>query len=72
MPLAEAGLAGVALRENVPIRIGHMSQMYSYGLSWRARAEQLGLYAAMADTIPLRGLVTPRSRLVPLSLVSEG
>lgn len=67
LPLAEAGLAGVALRENVPIRIGHMSQMYSYGMSWRAKAEQLGLQAAMADTIPLPGLVNPRSQLaVPL------
>ena len=67
LPLAEAGLAGVALRENVPIRIGHMSQMYSYGMSWRAKAEQLGLQAAMADTIPMPGLASPRSQLaVPL------
>jgi len=67
LPLAEAGLAGIALRENVPIRIGHMSQMVSYGMSWRAKAEQLGLQAAMADTIPLPGLARPRSQLaVPL------
>lgn len=67
LPLAEAGLAGVALRENVPIRIGHMSQMCSYGMSWRNKAEQLGLQAAMADTIPLPGLAAPRSQLaVPL------
>lgn len=67
LPLAEAGLAGVALRENTPIRIGHMSQMYAYGMSWRAKAEQLGLQAAMADTIPLPGLAAPRSQLaVPL------
>ncbi len=67
LPLAEAGLAGIALRENVPIRIGHMSQMLSYGMSWRAKAEQLGLQAAMADTIPLPGLGQPRSQLaVPL------
>jgi hypothetical protein len=67
LPLAEAGLAGVALRENVPIRIGHMSQAYAYGMSWRRKAEQLGLQAAMADTIPLPGLARPRSQLaVPL------
>jgi len=67
LPLAEAGLAGVALRENVPIRIGHMSQMCAYGMSWRIKAEQLGLQAAMADTIPLPGLRAPRSQLaVPL------
>jgi len=67
LPLAEAGLAGVALRENVPVRIGHMSQMYSYGMTWRAKAEQLGLQAAMAETIPLPGLASPCSQLaVPL------
>jgi hypothetical protein len=36
-------------------------------MSWRAKAEQLGLQAAMADTIPLPGLAQPRSQLaVPL------
>lgn len=67
LPLADTGLVGVALRENVAIRIGHMSQMVSYGLSWRAKVEQLGLHAALADTIPLPGLAVPRSQLaVPL------
>ena len=67
LPLAEAGLAGVALRENVPIRIGHMSTMVSYGLSWRTKVEQLGLQATLGDAIPLPGLLKPRSQLaVPL------
>ncbi|MFT3953291.1 MAG: GAF domain-containing protein [Piscinibacter sp.] len=65
--LEDAGLSGVALREGVPIRIGHMTQMYHYGMAWRVRAEKLGLQAVMAETIPLPGLATPRSQLaVPL------
>jgi adenylate cyclase len=67
MPLADAGLAGVAVREGVPIRIGHMSSMYRYGMAWRTRAESLGLDGVIAPEIPLPGLATPRSQLaVPL------
>ena len=67
LPLAEAGLTGVAIREGVPIRIGHMSHAYQYGLSWRGRAEDLGLGAAIEAKIPLPGLALPRSQLaVPL------
>ena len=63
----DAGLSGVALREGVPIRIGHMTQMYHCGMAWRVRAETLGLQAVMAETIPLPGLTTPRSQpAVPL------
>jgi adenylate cyclase len=67
LPLAETGLIQVALREGVPIRIGHMSQFISYGRSWRARAEEHGLHRALDQAIPLPGLETPRSQLaVPL------
>lgn len=67
LPLADTGLVGIALRENVPIRIGHMSNMVSYGRSWRAKVEQLGLQATLAEAIPLPGLAQPRSQLaVPL------
>lgn len=67
LPLADTGLVGIALRENVPIRIGHMSTMLSYGLAWRSKLEQLGLQATLADAIPLPGLEKPRSQLaVPL------
>jgi adenylate cyclase len=67
LPLADTGLVGIALRENVPIRIGHMSTMVSYGLSWRTQVEQLGLQATLAEAIPLPGLARPRSQLaVPL------
>lgn len=67
LPLADAGLAGVAVREGVPIRIGHMSYMYDYGLICRERAAQLGLQAVVERMIPLPGLARPRSQLaVPL------
>ncbi len=67
LPLADAGLAGVAVREGVPIRIGHMSSMYRYGMAWRERASNLGLDAVLAPEIPLPGLAQPRSQLaVPL------
>jgi len=65
--LDDAGLAGVAAREGVPIRIGHMSQMYRYGKACREQARHQGLEAALRDEIPLPGLETPRSQLaVPL------
>jgi adenylate cyclase len=65
--LDDAGLAGVAVREGVPIRIGHMTQMYRYGMAWRERAQSLGLDAVIKDEIPLPGLDAPRSQLaVPL------
>jgi GAF domain-containing protein len=67
LALADAGLAGVALREGVPIRIGHMASMYRYGLAWRERAEGVGLQAVIARSIPLPGLARPGSQLaVPL------
>lgn len=65
--LADSGLIGVALREGVPIRIGHMAQMYDYGRAARERVRALGLEEAMRREIPLPGLPTPRSQLaVPL------
>lgn len=67
MALADAGLAGVAVREGVPVRIGHMTQAYQYGLAWRERAQALGLDAVIQHEIPLPGLERPRSQLaVPL------
>ncbi len=67
VPLTDAGLAGVAVREGVPIRIGHMTGAYIYGQAWRGRAEHLGLQAALSAQIPLPGLANPRSQLaVPL------
>jgi adenylate cyclase len=67
LALSDAGLAGVAIREGVPIRIGHMASMYRYGLAWRERAEGVGLQAVIARSIPLPGLAQPGSQLaVPL------
>lgn len=67
LALSDAGLAAVAIREGVPIRIGHMASKYRYGLTWRARAEGVGLQAVIARAIPLPGLADPRSQLaVPL------
>jgi adenylate cyclase len=65
--LANAGLAGVAVREGVPIRIGHMTQMYRYGMAAREQLKALGLEEMTRREIPLPGLATPRSQLaVPL------
>ncbi|CAN5198310.1 hypothetical protein BH11PSE10_BH11PSE10_16110 [soil metagenome] len=67
MPLDDAGLTGVAVREGVPIRIGHMTQAYVYGMAQRNRALEQGFEAALRHEIPLPGLDTPRSQLaVPL------
>jgi adenylate cyclase len=67
MLLADAGLTGVAVREEVPIRIGHMTTAYIYGKSWRQRAQALGLDAVIQQEIPLPGMALPRSQLaVPL------
>ncbi|HEX2012816.1 MAG TPA: GAF domain-containing protein, partial [Roseateles sp.] len=67
LSLHDAGLTGVAVREGVPIRIGHMTQAYRYGKAWRERAREQGLGAALQREIALSGLETPRSQLaVPL------
>ena len=68
LPLADAGLAGVAVREGVPLRIGHMARMYRYGQTLHQGARDHGLVQDTdAATIPLPGLPTPCSQLaVPL------
>ncbi|HUG21563.1 GAF domain-containing protein [Piscinibacter sp.] len=67
LPLAEAGLAGVAVRERGPVRIGQMSTMVDRALMQRERATQRGLDAAVRRPIPLPGLARPRSQIaVPL------
>jgi hypothetical protein len=67
LPLADAGLAGVALRVASPVRIGHMTSAYRYGMAWRERALDVGLEAVIAHAIPLPGLDRPGGQLaVPL------
>ena len=61
------GMVGTAARVGVPIRVGHMTAMQTYGRAARTLAEALGLDAALRDEIPLPGLAEPRSQLaVPL------
>jgi adenylate cyclase len=66
-----AGLAGVAAREGVPVRVGHMTKMYTYGRAVRAQALSLGLDPLLADEIPLPGLESPRSQIA-VPLVARG
>lgn len=65
LPLAAAGLAGVAVREGVALRIGHMARMYRYGSTLHQTACDQGW--PLGQPIPLPGLATPCSQLaVPL------
>ncbi|WP_313621903.1 GAF domain-containing protein [Achromobacter sp.] len=65
LPLAEAGLAGVAVREGVALRIGHMARMYRYGRTLHQIAVDQG--GIDGQPIALPGLPTPCSQLaVPL------
>ena len=66
IPVGE-GLVGTAVREGVPIRVGHMMNMATYMRAVRDRAGESGLHAVPAPEIPLPGLKEPRSQLaVPL------
>jgi hypothetical protein len=61
------GLVGTAVREGVPIRVGHMMNMARYARAARERADELGYAPALKSGIPLPGLQEPRSQLaVPL------
>lgn len=62
------GLIGIAAREGVPMRIGHMTQAYAYGRAARVNAIAQGLHGEEDFVgIPLPGLTHPRSQLaVPL------
>lgn len=61
------GLIGTAVREGVPIRVGHMMNMARYARAARERADELGYAPALKSAIPLPGLREPRSQLaVPL------
>ncbi|HVL57687.1 MAG TPA: GAF domain-containing protein [Burkholderiaceae bacterium] len=63
----DEGLAGVAAREGVPIRVGHMTTMYAYGRAIRRSAIDQGMHDLVDPEIPLPGLSEPRSQLaVPL------
>jgi hypothetical protein len=66
IPVGE-GLVGTAVREGVPIRVGHMMNMATYARAVRDSAGESGLGAMLKSEIPLPGLEEPRSQLaVPL------
>jgi adenylate cyclase len=61
------GIVGTAVREGVPIRVGHMMNMATYARAVRERADKLGLAPVLKAGIALPGLKEPRSQLaVPL------
>jgi hypothetical protein len=57
------GVVGVAARERVPIRIGHMSADYSYGAAVRDQAREHGLPGSSATEIAYPGLAAPESQI---------
>lgn len=66
------GLAGIAAREGVPLRIGHLAQWQTYARAIRQRTEDMGLSDCETEEIPLPGLAEPRSQLVvPLRLLGR-
>lgn len=65
------GVIGVAAREGVPIRIGHLSADYRYGAALGAAARQAGLLAAEPCGVPFPGLGDPHSQ-VAVPILSAG
>jgi GAF domain-containing protein/pyridoxamine 5'-phosphate oxidase-like protein len=57
------GVVGVAAREQVPIRIGHMTAEYGYGAAIREQARHLGMGWAAVMEIPYPGLAAPESQI---------
>jgi adenylate cyclase len=57
------GVIGVAAREGVPIRIGHLSSDYRYGAALGAAARSAGLLAEEPPGVPFPGLGTPHSQI---------
>jgi adenylate cyclase len=65
------GVVGVAAREGVPIRIGHMTSEYSYSTTIREQALHHGLAGGLAAEIPYPGLSAPESQIA-VPIVSAG
>lgn len=57
------GVVGVAAREGVPIRIGHMTAEYSYGAAVRDQARDHDLAGLETTEIPYPGLTAPESQI---------
>jgi adenylate cyclase len=64
------GVIGVAAREGVPIRIGHVSADYRYGAALGAAARSAGLLAEDPRGVPFPGLGTPHSQIAVPVLAS--
>ena len=65
------GVIGVAAREGVPIRIGHLSSDYRYGAALGAAARSAGLLAEEPKGIPFPGLGTPHSQIA-VPVIADG
>lgn len=65
------GVIGVAARESVPIRIGHLSSDYRYGAALGAAARSAGLLAEDPAGVPFPGLGTPHSQIA-VPVIAEG
>jgi len=61
--LSGEGVIGVAAREGVPIRIGHLSADYRYGAALGVAAREAGLLADTACGVPFPGLGDPHSQI---------
>ncbi|MCX7888290.1 MAG: GAF domain-containing protein [Rhodobacteraceae bacterium] len=64
------GVIGVAAREAVPIRIGHMTREYRYGAAVGDMARRAGLMPETQRIIPFPGLTAPRSQIALPVMVS--
>jgi adenylate cyclase len=65
------GVAGIAAREGVALRVGHLTLWQTYARAIRQRAEDQGLDSG-AEDIPMPGLAEPRSQMaVPLKLQGQ-
>jgi adenylate cyclase len=66
------GVIGIAAREQVPIRIAHMTHEYGYGKAVRTRMEQIGLTGALETAIPMPGIKECRSQMaIPVLLAQR-
>ncbi len=57
------GVIGVAAREGVPIRIGHMTSEYGYSAAIRDSALSSGMGESRVTEIPFPGLAEPHSQI---------
>lgn len=65
------GVIGVAAREGVPIRIGHLSSDYRYGAALGAAARSAGLLAEEPKGVPFPGLGKPHSQIA-VPVIAKG